>query len=226
MLNLTTNELINKADFERNLLAMAIVDSMESDIVEAKDSKIEALEEVLDSVARDMANKLDEDMQSYIDDYYLKADGDYVGEYGYLIIESDALNAADLKRRFEEHMNSWNSAISGLCDEAEEKLLDFTLDQWEALTVAMATDIDACTDIDIRHTFSSGDWCDVYSFSFGEIEDEAVHWLEGFEPELREKIAGHSSVGYFKDEYVYFNLSDTFANWSIDLEWLEEYLTE
>ena len=224
MLNLTTNELINKADFERNLLAMAIVDSMESDIVEAKDSKIEALEEVLDSVARDMANKLDEDMQSYIDDYYLNPEGDYIGEYDYLVTES-GIDAKELKNRFELFMNGWEP-VSGLCEESEETLLDFTDDQWEALTIAMGENISGSCEVDVRHAFSSSSWNDVYSFGFGEIEEEAVHWLEGFEPELREKIAGHSSVGYFKDEYVYFNLSDTFANWSIDLEWLEEYLTE
>ena len=58
----------------------------------------------------------------------------------------------------------------------------------------------------------------------GEIEEEAVHWLEGFDPELREAIA-EKCEHHLSGQYFYINLSDSFPTWSIDLEWLETYLT-
>lgn len=220
MHNLTTDEMINRAAYENNVLALAIADNLQTDAVDLE--KFEALESIVDNLTDELASKLDEDIQAHVDDYYLADDGDYLGEYEYLMTES-GIDIKEIGNRFLATIH-YGRHDSGLTEAAEEALSDFDETQWLDLEAAILEDTSASTMLEVRHTFSSPSWNDCFGFSMGEIEEEAVHWLEGFDPELREAIA-EKCEHHLSGQYFYINLSDSFPTWSIDLEWLETYLT-
>lgn len=221
--NFTTDELINRAMNERNHLAIAILEGMETEIEDTHAVKVEELETLIDEIANDMTVEMDDKITAYADDYYLNAEGDYLAEYGYLLSESP-LDLAGMQTRLREELR-YGRFVSGLTQESEDKLLNLSTEQLADLDMAITADVESSTVLEVRHTFSSAGWSDLYSFCIGEVEEMAVEWLEVYRPELREKMTQLSSH-HFKDEYLYINLSDSHASYSLDLDWLEEALTQ
>ena len=216
--NMPIAELERQAYREDNTLALALHDKMLDDLetLEAKHS------DQLEEIACLFTDKLDSAIKSHVDSHYLDVTSDDF-DFNYMLWES-VWSIEDCISRLRDELTS-SSDPTGITATTEQFLLSLDSGGISDLDLAIAEDVSTTCDLVKSHGLSGTSLFDLWGFSLGEIEEESEHWLKDIPECLHEMVKAESDY-CFSDGCFYVDLTYDIINWSVNLEWLEQYASD
>jgi len=220
---LSNDELVNAAILSDNPMANRLASIIET----LENEGIDEYTEFKEAMADHFASELNEKIDTHIQEYYLNTEGDYVTGLDYIATES--IHDSDITRlvnELEQNVTDpYERQITGLTEESEQYLINLGQTDIDDLTIAICRDIGASCNIEVTQSPFHMVAYALYGFSIGEPSEEKEEWFSDIPDEIKKQVEENLNHTV-KDDQIYFNLSDCFIHWVIDIEWLEDWATE